>query len=256
MTTIPDLSGDLPPVVGVIANMREAAGFASHAVHQKYVARLAEAGLAAAGVPVAQEAAALDAVLDRLDGVLLTGASTCVDPALYGEAETACFDRDPQRDRASLHLIRRCADAGVPIFGICRGMQEMQVAYGGSLVQDIASQREEAVPHILPRGHPDRYGLTHDIELAPGGLLASGIGRQRAVVNSVHHQGVDDAAPGLSAEAWSPSGLVEAVVLPGHPFFVGVEWHAEHPTGDKDLNAFLFDAFAAACRLRQGDPPC
>lgn len=243
-------------LVGVITNTKESAGFTTHVVHQKYIDRLHEHGLCALGVPAAQSEARLDAVIDRLDGLLLTGATSCVDPELYAEPETARFIRDPDRDRASLHLIQRCARDAIPLFGICRGMQEIQVAFGGALIQDIAAEREEAVMHIRPAGHPDRYGLTHPVSLAAGGFLASGAERDHAVVNSVHHQGVAEPAPGLRAEAWSPSGLVEALVLPDHPFLVGVEWHAEHPSGDQDINDFLFQAFAAACKKRRDESPC
>jgi len=190
------------------------------------------------------------AVLDRVDGVLLTGGLD-VDPALYGEAPHATTDAAPDRDRFEIPLSREALQRGTPIFAICRGVQVLNVAAGGTLVQDIPSAIDTTLQHSIDEVKDQ---IAHDVHVTPGSRLASAMGRvitaDTCPVNSRHHQSVGRVAPSFVVSAVSPDGVVEAIERPGAPFVVGVQWHPENfwRTGEF---APLFAAFVEAARLRR-----
>jgi len=183
--------------------------------------------------------------LKGVDGVLLTGGDD-VDPSLYGETPHPTVEAaETGRDAFELALVRHALDANLPIFAICRGLQVLNVALGGTLIQDIPS---EPSPH-LPHDAADSPALlAHTVELAPGSYVARLLGPDRTrAVNSRHHQAIRVLGRGLVATAIAPDGVVEAVEVPGARFCVGVQWHPEnfHRTGEF---SGLFDGFVAACR--------
>jgi putative glutamine amidotransferase len=187
-------------------------------------------------------------LLDRLDGLLLTGSPSNVHPSQYGcEPSHPEILHDPERDATTLPLIREAVRRDLPVLAICRGIQELNVALGGTL-----HQRVHEVPgrlnHRSRRDSPDGpYGPAHSVVLTAGGLLASLAGTEEIMVNSLHSQGIDRPAPGLRVEAVAPDGQIEAVALSGARFVVGVQWHPEYKVLENPFSRALFSAFAAAC---------
>jgi len=199
--------------------------------------------------PLALDEAAAS-VLAGVDGLLLTGGDD-VDPALYGEAPHPSFDvSEPGRDAFEIDLVRRALDADIPVLAICRGLQVLNVALGGTLIQDIPSEPAALLPHDA-EGPPTT--LAHTVEVAPGSCLAALVGPDATrAVNSRHHQAVRELGSGLIVTATSPDGVIEAAEVPAARFCIGVQWHPEnfHATGEFDT---LFDGFVDACRgLRRG----
>jgi gamma-glutamyl-gamma-aminobutyrate hydrolase PuuD len=190
-----------------------------------------------------------------LDALILQGGAD-IDPALYGEpSQHVVGPVDPVRDRFELQLLRGFAAAGKPVLGVCRGMQLINVAFGGALHQDLRLAGLEQLQHRVPDLY-DRH--VHEVELVDGGWLASIYrGTTRARVNSIHHQGIKRLGAGLEVVATSPDGVIEAIHHPGHEFLAGVQWHPEfHDPRDHGLlptepliNALLG---AAACRRDLG----
>lgn len=182
---------------------------------------------AAGGEPVVLDWSTMPVAdaLAAVDGILLTGGPD-VDPARYDEtAHPRVSFADPARDDFELELSARALEQDVPLLAICRGMQVLNVAAGGTLVQDIPSEVPGAGNHAVAE---PRNATAHPIAIAPGSRLASILGRTIAQVNSRHHQAVSRTAPGLIATATAPDGIVEAVEKPDAPFCVGVEWHPEN----------------------------
>ncbi len=182
---------------------------------------------------------------ERLDGIVFTGG---------GDIEIRIFDGldhpkvggvDPERDALELPLLRAAAEDGKPFLGICRGLQVVNVALGGTLFTDIADQLPGAARHDWHEGFP-RTHLAHAVRVEQGSLLADIWGEPVAQVNSLHHQGIKDLAPALKAVACAPDGLVEAVELPGHPFGLAVQWHpewlVEHESARRLFQAFIDSA--------------
>ena len=190
-------------------------------------------------------------VLDRVDGVLLTGGLD-IDPSLYGQAPHPTTEAAPERDAFELPLAREAVERDVPLFAICRGVQVLNVAGGGSLVQDIPSELETDVRHAVnePKNHQ-----THSIAVTPGSKLAEALGNgaphDTCSVNSRHHQAIDGVAPEFIVSAKSTDGIVEAIERPTSTFCLGVQWHPENfwRTGEF---AGLFNAFVDAARRRRG----
>lgn len=176
-------------------------------------------------IPPNLDEAALRRCFSEIDGLLLSGGGD-VDPRLYGEEPIAAVSGvDADRDRTEMTLARWALAAGKPIFGICRGLQLLNVVCGGSLYQDV-SQHERALKHAYYPDFPHDY-LAHEVTVANDSQLASILGAVRAEVNSLHHQACRAVAPGLRAVAWAPDGIVEALEVEGHPFAMAVQWHPE-----------------------------
>ena len=185
--------------------------------------------------------------LEGVDGLLLTGGDD-VDPALYGEPAHASYDvSEPGRDAFEIDLVRRALAADLPVLAICRGLQVLNVALGGTLIQDIPSEPAPLLPHDAD-GPPTT--LAHTVAVTPGSCLAALVGPDdNRAVNSRHHQAVRALGEGLVVTATSPDGVIEAAEVPAARFCVGVQWHPEnfHSTGEFDG---LFEGFVRACRTR------
>jgi putative glutamine amidotransferase len=188
------------------------------------------------------------AALDGVDGLLLTGGDD-VDPALYGEAPHPTYDvSEPGRDAFEIDLVRRALEKDLPVLAICRGLQVLNVALGGTLIQDIPSEPATLLQHDA-EGPPTT--LAHTVAVTPGSCLAALVGPDETrAVNSRHHQAVRALGQGLVVTATSPDGVIEAAEVPTARFCVGVQWHPEnfHLTGEFDR---LFEGFVGACRTRR-----
>jgi putative glutamine amidotransferase len=184
-------------------------------------------------------------LLDRVNGLLLTGGSD-VDPALYGEAPHAkVIDVVRARDDFELQLCREALARNLPLFAICRGQQVLNVATGGTLIQDIPSQWKGGLDHDPDR---ERWEKTHDVTILPGTLLRELLGRERLPVNSFHHQAVDRLGRGLVVSARSSDDVIEGVEVPGRRFALGVQWHPESFWSRSDGFDGLFSALVEAAR--------
>ena len=189
--------------------------------------------------------------LDRLDGLLLTGSTSDIEPEHYqGPPSAAGALHDPARDTAALALIPAVLRSGLPLFGICRGFQEINVALGGSLhpaLHEVAALEN----HHENKDDPVdvQYGPAHEVRFAPGGMLEALAVAPTAIVNSVHRQGVKRLADGLDVEATAPDGLVEAFTVRDAPgFALAVQWHPEWQVTDSPFYTAIFQAFGEACR--------
>lgn len=194
----------------------------------------------------------LDVLLSGVDGVFLPGSVSNVHPGEYGAGADPDMQVDPQRDALALSLIRRAIALGVPLLAVCRGIQELNVALGGTLHPSV-----HGLPGMMDHredkavGREAQYAHSHHVTLRQGGTLQVLLGESRIQVNSLHGQGVRDLAPGLLAEATAPDGLVEAVSMPAAAGFVlGVQWHPEWAWRDDPNSANLFRAFGEAARVR------
>jgi putative glutamine amidotransferase len=193
----------------------------------------------------------------RADGVLLTGSATMVDPCLYGETASEQFHLNPERDWTAIAMVRAAVDNGVPLLGICRGLQELNVALGGSLRSansDLSEIRHEA-PAV--EDWRAKYSASHSISCIPEGqfrqiAIESGVPTDQILVNSLHRQAIDRIGAGLCVEAIAPDGTVEAISLPGcrSGFTAGVQWHPEWNVEENPFNMAIFGTFGAACLSR------
>ncbi len=192
---------------------------------------------------------AMQALAERIDGLLLQG-GTDIEPWRYQqEPISAKWPGDAIRDRFEFDFIQVCLARKLPILGICRGFQALQVAFGGALVQDIPTQKQDALSHDSQTGY---CYAAHAVTLIDGGLLQRWHQQTRVFVNSAHHQGIAELAPGLRLEAIADDGMVEAFCAPQFPFVVAVQWHPEFHTEAGELAdpAPLVQAFLDAARHR------
>ena len=243
----------LRPVVLVPADNRPAGKHPSHWVGAKYIDAVRLAG----GLPLVVPSAVADDVDELLalaDGVLLTGSPSNVHPSHFGQpVHDAAQPLDADRDAWTLPLVPKALAAGVPLFAICRGLQEANVALGGTLhqaVQQVAGFADHRDPAKAPLDV--QYGPAHDVEVQPGGVLEGLLGAVRFAVNSLHGQGVERLAGGARVEARAPDGLVEAFSMPAAPGFnLFVQWHPEWRAADNPVSMRLLAAFGDACRARR-----
>ena len=230
------------PVIGVVCCARSAGGEVAQAVVQRYLAAaMRYADCAALLVPACPELMRAAEVVQRLDGLLLTGSPSNIEPTRYGDGSAGAGPFDPDRDAISLALIESMIDLGRPVFGICRGFQELNVAFGGSLARDMGAAGRTLLHHAIDGvSFNAMFEHRHEVTLAPGGVLASAFERDRLVVNSVHFQGVDRIGLGLVTEATAPDGVIEAVSAEVNgAMILGVQWHPEWET-DKDAASIGF----------------
>ncbi|MFN0114939.1 MAG: gamma-glutamyl-gamma-aminobutyrate hydrolase family protein [Paracoccaceae bacterium] len=246
-----------PPVIGISASVREVNTFPFHGISQRYVQNVIDLG----GLPVIVPAygTAIDPswMLDRLDGLLLTGCPSNIHPKRYGGPESVPGTlHDPDRDATTLPLIRHAVEQGVPLLAICRGCQELNVAFGGTLHQrlwEVPGRLDHRADRTRPI--PERLADRHPVTLSPGGYLRGLIGGlAEHPVNSLHAQGVDRLGEGLEVEALAPDGTVEAIRVAGAVgFALGVQWHAEGSwPAPNALNVAVFHAFAEAATAHAG----
>ena len=253
MDSTPPLPATVP-VVGITCCRKVPEQFAFHSVGEKYITAVTDA---AGAVPLLVPALGLrldvDHVLAQLDGLVMTGSPSNVEPHHYaGGPEPENNRTDPDRDATTLPLIRRAVALGVPVFGLCRGIQELNVAFGGTLHQELHGV-DGRMDHRSDKSKaPDaRYEPRHEVRLAPDGVLARLLGTDRVTVNSLHGQGIDRVAPGLEVEAVAEDGTIEAVRVAGaRRFALGVQWHPEFQPLTNRISARLFRAFAEATRER------
>jgi putative glutamine amidotransferase len=210
-----------------------------------YIASLEAAG---AAVRVLDPAAdSLPSALDAVDGVLLTG-GVDVDPREYGEAPHPTVEIDPARDAFELALARETLARNLPLLAICRGAQVLNVAAGGTLIQDLPSQHPSKLNHSLTT---PKHAIAHDVTIAPATCLATLLGSGTVAVNSRHHQAVKDTAPGFIVSATAPDGVIEAIERPDASFCVGVQWHPENFVATGEFRP-LFDQLVRAARPISG----
>lgn len=238
------------PLVGVTACLREIAPHLYHVVQDKYLSAIREvAGAIPVIIPSEGEHTRAEAIIDMVDGLFLTGSYSNVEPQRYGEpVRDPDALRDPHRDETTARMIRAAVAAGCPILGICRGLQELNVAFGGTLHESL-HDREGGFDH-RERGATleAQYAPQHDVELVPDGALAKIVGEDQLHVNSLHAQGVDRLGKGLVAEAYAADGVVEAIRLAeAQAFTLAVQWHPEWYAAETPSSKALFGAFGAAC---------
>jgi putative glutamine amidotransferase len=240
-------------VVGVIADRTRIGQHWAHATHDKYVAPVIDGmGALAVLLPACGGRQRVEAVLRCVDGLLFTGSYSNIEPHHYGEGPSAAGTlHDPQRDATALPLLRAAIERGVPVLAICRGFQELNVVYGGTLHQAVHAVDGYA-DHRENREAPldVQYGPAHALFIEPGGVLsACAGGALETRVNSLHGQGIARLGKGLRVEARAHDGLIEAVsVADAQAFALGVQWHPEWQYEKQPLSQGIFAAFGAACR--------
>jgi putative glutamine amidotransferase len=250
------------PVVGVIASAHLVENrFAAQRVGERNLRAVAEVADALpimfAGTPEITE---IGELLDVVDGVLLTGARANVHPSRFATEPHPKYEPyDEGRDELALALVEACVARGVPLFGICRGFQEMNVAFGGSLHPEIR-ELPGRVNHRMPRLesgeiHPDHevvFGDRHEVRLVPGGAFARLMGQDTIRVNSLHGQGILEPGRRVVLEGIAEDGTIEAIRIADAPgFALGVQWHAEYDPQHNPVNRVLFQAFGAAVSKRK-----
>ena len=241
------------PLVAVSTDVRQFENYTWHAAPRQYLeAAIAGAGVFPVLVPSFGDRLDFDELLSAVDGVMVTGSKSNVHPSLYGgDASEKNGPYDPDRDATTLPLIRRAVERGVPLLAICRGIQEMNVALGGTLATE-GQEREGARDHRAPAGGQlDGRGTVHQAgTIKPGSCLAGVLGAGEIMVNSVPRQAVDRLGPTLQLEAVAADGTVEAVsVRDARAFAVGVQWHPEYWVKSDSISAKIFRAFGDAVRL-------
>ena len=250
------------PVVGVIGNAQVVNDrYNVQVVGQRNLRAVAEvAGALPLMFPAMPDVTDIDALLGAVDGILLTGARANVHPTCFGvepDARHEPYDQD--RDAVALNLVKACVDRGVPIFGICRGFQEMNVAFGGSLhpeIRDLPGRMNHRMPR-LENGevHPDPevvFADRHDVKLVADGVFARLLGCEMIRVNSLHGQGSEVPGKRIVIEGVAEDGTIEAIRIADAPSFaLGVQWHAEYDPQINPINRTLFKAFGEALQERK-----
>jgi len=241
------------PRVGLPTDHKQIGAHPFLAVGEKYVRAVVDgAGCLPLLVPTLDPVLPLREVLAGLDGLLLTGAVSNIEPHHYSDESSYEGNLlDPRRDATNLPLIPLAIEMGVPVLAICRGFQEVNVAFGGSLYQKLHEQ-PGFMDHRENKDDPldVQYGPAHEVALVAGGLLATLAGDTQAVVNSLHGQGVRRLGEGLVVEAQAPDGLIEAYRHDGPAFMLAVQWHPEWKVRENPFYLAIFRAFGDACRIR------
>ena len=245
------------PIIAVPADRRVLNPHPSHVVGEKYVKALLDGSDSLPMiVPSLPDDIGLDEILDQVDGVLLTGSYSNLEPHHYGDDDDDHVgDRDPHRDAMTLPLALRALERGVPLLAVCRGHQELNVALGGTLHRNVAD-----VPgyhnHLENKSDPldVQYGPSHPVELIEGGLLNSLAGANSVMVNSLHGQAVAKLADDVAVEAVADDGLIEAFRVDTAPGFnLSVQWHPEWKVTENEFSMAIFKAFGDACRARAAE---
>ena len=245
------------PLVGISACRRQIKAWTLHTVGDRYVKVVLEAVTATPillpAVGVGEQGLDLDRILDAVDGVLLTGSPSNVEPFNYGGRDPRPgVAADPARDSTTLPVIRGVVERGIPLLAICRGIQEVQRCAGRHAACACRGDSGR-MDHRSPRvdSMEAKVAPAHAIDITEGGLLKRITGLRHAEVNSLHGQGIDKPAPGARIEAVAPDGQIEAISMPGAPgFMLAVQWHPEHRALENPLSRAIFHAFGEACRAR------
>lgn len=236
------------PLIGVTCMTIQTENYSPRlGMSRSYVNALLKAGAAPLLIPHIADKDVLRALYERLDGLLLPGGGD-INPVHYGESRHKnCGEPSAERDDTELALARWAMEGDMPVLAICRGIQVLNVALGGNLVQDIQAQIPGAERHDWYPNHP-RDRLSHTVAIGPDTRLAQIAGTTLLPVNSLHHQSVKDVASGLVATGRSPDEIIEAVEAEDHPFAIGVQWHPEELAGGDAPAQRLFDAFVEASK--------
>ena len=237
----------MPRRVGIVTDRRMVDDMPVHLAHDEYVTAIRDgAGALPLLIPSTDAPLPVGDILAAVDGLLFTGNASNVAPSHYGAVSSEGVLLDETRDATTLPLLRAAIAAGKPVLAICRGFQELNVALGGSLHQAL---------HVMPGrlDHREKgdtteqeYAVAHAIGIRPDGLLGRMTGLREAIVNSLHHQGIDRLAPGLIVDATAPDGQIEAVSLEAGGFLLGVQWHPEWRWAEDPLSRAIFQGFGAA----------
>ncbi len=242
----------MTPLVAIPCDFRHHDGYDWHAVPKQYVDAVFQvAGCLPLLVPALGEPLDPDTVLDRVDGLMLTGSRSNVHPDRYGVAASPAHEPyDPARDATAMPLIKAAIARGVPLLAICRGFQELNVALGGTLATEI-QERDDRFDHRAPESDdPDtRFAIRHPVTFTPSSALAGVFGADRIEVNSLHRQAIDRLADGLAIDGQAEDGTIEAVSVTGATAFAcGVQWHPEYWAATDTPSRRLFEAFGDAVR--------
>jgi putative glutamine amidotransferase len=239
------------PLIGITtARIKNpSTGWEYNRAYVAIIQSVADAGGLPILIPVSVDDDVLRELYSRVDGVLLPGGGD-VDPVYYhADKHPKTGEADDSRDHAEITVAQWAVADDLPVFGICRGHQVLNVALGGTLVQDIPAQIGTDVTHDFPEDRP-RGAAAHPVQIDPSSRLASILGTTSPTVNSLHHQSVETAAPGTCVTAYSPDGVVEALEMPDKNFVLSVQWHPEDMYSDSDEMKRLFRAFVEAARER------
>lgn len=241
------------PLVAISTDVRQFDNYTWHAAPQQYLeAAITGAGVFPLLVPSFGGRLDFDELLSSVDGVMLTGSKSNVDPSLYGgDASEANGPYDPARDSTTLPLIRKTIERGVPLLAICRGIQELNVALGGTLGTEI-QERDGSLDHRARVSdiQDERFAIHQTVSIKPGSCLAGVFGPGDIKVNSLHRQAIDRLGSKLEIEGVAADGTVEAVSVKGaRAFAVGVQWHPEYWVKSDSVSAKIFRAFGDAVRL-------
>lgn len=237
-----------PPLIGIPAALQEPQdelGAGASVVPQSYVRAVERVGGVPVPIPITDHESTLRALYRWIDGLLLAG-GVDIDPAHYGEPRHRALGKvDAARDSVELTLTRWSLDDGRPILGICRGIQTLNVACGGSLWQDIGSQVPASLDHKHQPGHSYHH-LAHPVSIEPSSRLGELVGVEEIEVNSLHHQAAKEFGRGLRPVAWAPDGVIEGLEGTGDAWIIGVQWHPEWLLDDARMFR-LVQAFVQAC---------
>ena len=240
------------PLIGVSACRKQIDPHPYNVVGEKYIDSVVDgADAMAMMIPPLGRRLDIEELLGRVDGLLLTGSPSNIEPQHYG-GNNSVPPHDPHRDATTLKLLRRAVERAIPLLAICRGCQEVNVAYGGTLHPQL-DQVEGLIRHREDSTRPldEQYAPTHKLELTDTGLLASLAGTTDVSVNSLHTQGVAKLGAGLVVEATAPDGLIEAFSVQGSAAFsLAVQWHPEWKVAENPFYLAIFRAFGTACRQR------
>lgn len=238
------------PLIGITSSLiKNESGSLTCQTGQAYVNAVQNSGGIPLILPVGMNTPTLAEVLPRLDGVLFTGGGD-IDPGRFnGQPHPEIYGISPERDEMELHLLEKALKTEKPLLAICRGIQVLNVFFGGSLYTHIQDQMKSALKHDWYPKFP-RDKLAHTVSLTPGSKLHDVFVKDEIQVNSLHHQGIDKVGKVLEATAFAPDGLVEGLEIPEADFALGVQWHPECLPDDAGMQA-LFRAFITACQSEQ-----
>ncbi len=237
------------PLIGIVTSRIHRRGNTAMYLNEAYVQAVLRGGGAPVLIPLGLPEETLRGILPRLDGVVFSGGGDMHPKTYHSHMHPKVSDVDRDRDRVELSLFPEILQSNKPFLGICRGFQVLNVALGGTLYEDILDQHTGAMRHSyypeFPRDYP-----AHPVQVSEESRLARILGKPLLEVNSLHHQGIRDLAPGLKPTAYAPDGIVEGVELPGHPFCLAVQWHPEAMPDVAEMRQ-IFQAFVQAAREKQ-----
>jgi putative glutamine amidotransferase len=234
----------MQPVIGITTfEGTNPDGLPTSLLLQAYIHAIMQAGGVPVMIPSMLAEQGWDVLYGRLDGILFSGGGDIAPEYYHGENHQRVAGIDPLRDTIEFNLLRAVVDDGKPFLGICRGIQTVNVGLGGTLYEHLGEQLRGEIDHTYPSTM--RTTLVHEVKIEESTRIAEVVGEPILKVNSLHHQGIRDVAPGLRVTGYAPDGLVEAVELPDHPFGLAVQWHPEWMT-DQLSTRKLFKAFVEA----------